>query len=182
MQKQGFNYNFIGRFDISDIIEEVSSFKDQWERDVSRQKTYKEHKDTKTYMLQDVPLSWSKGQSLEPIKKYKNDHEWDILNTIFTSIKDRYPGVIARVMYINLPSGKSVPYHKDSGYYLFSVRRFHIPIITNDRVSYTVGGEKKFMREGECWEINNNNHHSVSNDGNQDRVHLVIDLIPDESI
>lgn len=182
MQKQGFNYNFIGRFDVSDIKKEVSSFNGQWEKDVSRQNKYKEHKDTKTYMLQDVPISWTKGQDLLPVKKYDHDYEWDILSKIFNSIKDKYPGVIARVMYINLPSGKSVPYHKDGGYYLFSVRRFHIPIITNDRVSYTVGDEKKFMREGECWEINNNNHHSVSNDGDNDRVHLVIDLIPYESI
>jgi gentisate 1,2-dioxygenase len=182
LEKQGFNYNFIGRFDISKVKEEVISFQDQWEKDVSRQKKYKEHKDTKTYMLQDVPLTWSKGQTLNPVKKYENDYEWEILSDIFTGLNNKYSGSIARVMYINLPSGKNVPYHKDSGYYLYNVRRFHIPILTNNLVYYTVGDEKKVMREGECWEINNNSYHSVSNNGDSDRVHLVIDIIPDESM
>jgi Aspartyl/Asparaginyl beta-hydroxylase len=33
------------------------------------------------------------------------------------------------------------------------------------------------MNEGECWYINANFTHSVANNGNEDRIHLVIDGI-----
>ena len=31
------------------------------------------------------------------------------------------------------------------------------------------------MREGEIWEINNQNLHSVDNNSNEDRIHFIID-------
>ena len=35
------------------------------------------------------------------------------------------------------------------------------------------------MKEGEIWEINNNEkEHSVENNGNEDRIHLLIDFLP----
>ena len=35
------------------------------------------------------------------------------------------------------------------------------------------------MKEGEIWEINNNEKkHSVENDGTEDRIHLLIDFLP----
>jgi aspartyl/asparaginyl beta-hydroxylase (cupin superfamily) len=68
--------------------------------------------------------------------------------------------------------------HTDKGDYLSTVRRFHIPIITNDLVSYTVNGERVHMKQGECWEINNLKSHSVLNESDTDRVHLLIDIFP----
>jgi aspartyl/asparaginyl beta-hydroxylase (cupin superfamily) len=64
----------------------------------------------------------------------------------------------------------------DSGYSLESCNRIHIPIITNNEVYFTVGGERKNLKDGEMWQINNNNKmHSVENNSNQDRIHLITD-------
>lgn len=180
MFKKEFNYNFIEKFDVSFIKHEVLNFTNQWHKDTSRQNTYKAHKDTLTYMLQDVSLLWKMGEPLDPVKKYEADYEWDLLSDIMGTLLQKCPGSIGRVMYINLPSGKNVPYHRDGGYYLSNVRRFHIPIITNDDVLYIIGEEEKNMKQGECWEINNNNYHSVVNNGESDRVHLVMDIVPNE--
>ncbi|MEL6865420.1 MAG: aspartyl/asparaginyl beta-hydroxylase domain-containing protein, partial [Bacteroidota bacterium] len=53
--------------------------------------------------------------------------------------------------------------------------RIHIPITTNDQVSFVLGGEQLRMLPGECWYTNVNFTHSVANNGSTDRVHLVID-------
>ena len=45
-------------------------------------------------------------------------------------------------------------------------------------MSYTVNGETVNMKEGECWEINNQRPHSVLNDSDIDRVHLLVDIFP----
>ena len=52
----------------------------------------------------------------------------------------------------------------------------HIPIITNEKVFFQVGDEIKIFKEGEIWKINNTGKsHSVVNNSNEDRVHLIVD-------
>jgi aspartyl/asparaginyl beta-hydroxylase (cupin superfamily) len=54
-------------------------------------------------------------------------------------------------------------------------KRTHIPIITNSEVTFIVGGETKYLKEGEIWEIDNSKEHSVNNNSNVDRIHLIMD-------
>ena len=54
----------------------------------------------------------------------------------------------------------------------------HIPIITNKKVYFSVGEEKKNLKSGEMWEINNSKKsHAVKNNSKEDRIHLIIDWI-----
>ncbi len=55
--------------------------------------------------------------------------------------------------------------------------RIHIPIQTNDKVIFTVDKKPLPMQEGECWYANFNRPHFVSNEGETDRIHLVIDCL-----
>jgi aspartyl/asparaginyl beta-hydroxylase (cupin superfamily) len=87
-------------------------------------------------------------------------------------------GVVGQALYIKLPAGKIIDPHEDGGDYLYHTCRHHIPIITNPGVGFFIDGETQHMKEGECWEINNNKTHAVFNKGETDRVHLLIDIIP----
>jgi hypothetical protein len=53
--------------------------------------------------------------------------------------------------------------------------RLHIPIATNPGVEFLVNGTPAVMRPGECWYLRLSDPHSVRNDGDTPRVHLVID-------
>jgi hypothetical protein len=53
--------------------------------------------------------------------------------------------------------------------------RIHIPIMTDDRVEFFVGGRRVVMYEGEAWCIDFSLPHRVTNGSDKDRVHLVID-------
>lgn len=55
--------------------------------------------------------------------------------------------------------------------------RIHVPIITNNDVKFYLEGERLIMEEGSCWYLNLSRQHSVLNEGNADRIHLVIDGI-----
>jgi aspartyl/asparaginyl beta-hydroxylase (cupin superfamily) len=58
--------------------------------------------------------------------------------------------------------------------------RVHIPIITNKDVFFKIEDQIKQLKEGEMWEINNSERlHSVENNSNKDRIHLIIDWIND---
>jgi hypothetical protein len=174
------SYRYIDTFDVSEISKSVSRFDKEWAIDTSRQHMFKEHKDTYTYMIQNFPLAWTPGSEVKVEKRYADERHYLEIKELIEKLLVLNPGIVARVMYIKLPAKKNVPHHKDSGWYLSNVKRFHIPVLTNDKVSYTVNDELKFMKVGECWEINNTAYHSVFNDGDTDRVHLVVDIIPKE--
>jgi tetratricopeptide (TPR) repeat protein len=56
--------------------------------------------------------------------------------------------------------------------------RIHLPIVTNEDVVFHVGGEEINMHAGELWEINNGTVHGVENRGTEDRIHLIVDWMP----
>jgi len=53
--------------------------------------------------------------------------------------------------------------------------RLHVPVFTNPSVEFYLNNVLVKMQEGECWYINANLPHRVSNKGTTDRIHLVID-------
>lgn len=58
--------------------------------------------------------------------------------------------------------------------------RIHIPVITNTRVKFFLEEEQIPMQEGTCWYLNLSLQHSVNNESDINRVHLVIDGIAND--
>ena len=84
-------------------------------------------------------------------------------------------------MFTLLKSGTEIYPHTDdeAGIINTSIsytHRVHIPLQTNDKVTFTVGGEDRVMQCGEVIEIDNLKEHRVVNNGDTDRIHLVIDF------
>lgn len=77
---------------------------------------------------------------------------------------------------LRLGAGAEIKPHTDhelgyeDGYF-----RLHVPIVTNQDVTFILDGDRLPMLPGECWYINANFEHSVVNAGTTDRVHLVLD-------
>ena len=82
------------------------------------------------------------------------------------------------VRLMSLPPGGVVNLHTDymCGYE-DGIFRIHIPIVTNEAVQFTLNGQVLKMGVGEVWYTNVNLPHSVKNEGNTNRVHLVLDCI-----
>lgn len=53
--------------------------------------------------------------------------------------------------------------------------RLHIPVITHEDVEFYLDHERIYLKEGECWYLNFDLPHRISNNSNTDRIHLVID-------
>ena len=56
-------------------------------------------------------------------------------------------------------------------------KRQHIPLCTNEGVDFYVLEDLLFPKPGECWYMNFELKHRLSNNGITDRIHLVIDCI-----
>jgi len=86
----------------------------------------------------------------------------------------KFPILSARIL--KLEPGAEIKPHKDHELgYEDGNFRLHIPITTNDKVNFTLDNKLLKMLPGECWYTNVNYTHSVSNNGEVNRIHLVID-------
>ncbi len=80
------------------------------------------------------------------------------------------------VRLLKLEAGAQVHEHKDADLCFESGQvRLHIPVQTHDKVRFWLQGEPVIMNTGECWYINVNLPHALANEGETDRIHLVID-------
>ncbi len=77
------------------------------------------------------------------------------------------------VRLLKLGPGASVREHRD--FFQDDEIRVHIPIVSGPGVGFYLDGEQVVMGEGECWYMNFNRPHRVENNGDSDRIHLVVD-------
>lgn len=171
-------------FKIDDIKNEILSYKEEWVEDQSRQNTYYTHKDTETISMIVSDYNWVAGQ---PLNKYiKNNFNSDKANNeiqdIYMQISNAYDGEIIRCEIVKLKAGAKIRKHVDGGTMLHYSRRIHIPVITNPEVYFTVNNEKINMIESQGYEINNTLPHSVENNSALDRVHIIIDIMPNNML
>jgi hypothetical protein len=73
-----------------------------------------------------------------------------------------------------MPPGCGLPPHFD-GIDGIVARRYQVPLVSEPGVTLTVGGEAKWPRPGEAWQIDASRTHSVSNDSRADRITILFD-------
>jgi hypothetical protein len=170
--------------DLSSIIQEIKSFENEWLLDTSRQDKLATHKDTKMFQLRFMSYHWELGQgnTSYDINYFKNKESNDSLLSIYEYLENIYNGKVIRGEIIQMNKNSSIKSHVDGGVMLQLGRRIHIPLITNPKVIFEVFGEKKYLQVGSWYEINNIIPHSVINESEYDRVHLIIDLMPNKHL
>ncbi len=80
------------------------------------------------------------------------------------------------VRLMKLSAGASIKPHTDHDLNFEEGEvRLHVPVTTSSQVRFFLEDEQIPMLEGSCWYLNLSLKHSVINDSDKDRVHLVID-------
>jgi hypothetical protein len=171
-----------GKIDVEPFIKIIKDNNLDWDAFADRQKKYgTEHVHTKT-----IPIIFDKSFNFNHLKIIPTDN-YLLFKEELSKIEDEIKintnesGKIMRALLVKLTAGKSIRPHVDSvGFSLVLCRRIHIPIQTNDDCFFTVGNDKRNLKLGELWEINNDKkQHSVDNLGDTDRIHLIVDWIED---
>lgn len=127
----------------------------------------------------------------KPWRQFNDEHYaiWYPAAMVLPSVRPLVAEVMAQVRSENLgsvlitkiPIGCSVKPHVDFGWHreFFNVK-VYVPIYSNSRV-WNCAGEGKFvdkinMMPGETWQFDNSVIHSVRNEGESDRVTLIISM------
>jgi hypothetical protein len=164
-----FNFKKYGDIEIIDVVHLMETF--DWEDYTFRQDNFKSHTQTKT-----IPLIWD--ETKDKIIYWEN---YPLFKSLLTKLEVLFTtkigeGVLSNAILVKMPKQTSIDRHKDDYVFFKRNNRIHIPLITNENCIFEVDGEEINMKAGEVWEINNfEKEHSVVNNGNNDRIHLIVD-------
>ncbi len=128
-----------------------------------------------------LPLRSPGGDHTNPVPELMGRSEY--ADTLYM---DRFPSVkklvssmqctILSVRFLNLKAGAVIKKHTDAELaFEKGEARLHFPVITNPEVEFYCEEDRIILTGGECWYLNANLPHRVSNNGSSDRIHLVID-------
>lgn len=82
---------------------------------------------------------------------------------------------LGRAMIVSLRPGGIITPHCDEGAYARHFARYHVPLESASGNTFTVGGETVRMEVGELWTFRHDLEHTVRNDSELERVHLIVD-------
>ena len=183
-KKENWSFLELGQFDIENIKKEVVTYFSEWLIDTERQETFVTHEDTYVLELKCFDYLWYIGEQCTSKTKNSLYEKKSIieLENIYSKIEKIYKGRIIRSEIVNLKPYGRIRSHKDRGDNLFLGRRIHIPLKTNEHCVFSVGEKSIVMGEGYAYEINNSKYHKVNNYYSDNRIHLIVDVLPSEYI
>jgi hypothetical protein len=105
------------------------------------------------------------------------------LNEIADFFKQNTRVTLIRVL--RLEAGATVREHTDPTLGLHierSVIRLTIPVFINDKVTFYLNSKPVGMKQGECWYLNLTDPHRITNESDEERINITIDMEPNEWI
>jgi hypothetical protein len=84
-------------------------------------------------------------------------------------------GAFPRVMLAKMAAGGVILPHVDASPSAKWPHKIHIPLVTNDKVSFFIKPSNHHFEVGQAVEVNNLDVHAVRNDGDSDRIHLIFE-------
>lgn len=94
------------------------------------------------------------------------------------SVLQSFKTDLLSVRYLKLAARSEIKTHRDADLIFWDgFVRLHIPVITNPEVHFTIADLRFHMDAGACWFADFSKPHHVLNNGETDRIHLVIDCV-----
>lgn len=130
-----------------------------------------------------LPLRGTKGAQHPIMSIYSAPGQTEYEDTallsrcpFFQTVLRSLPFELYAVRLMALAPGSIIKPHHDNDLSIEDgFARFHIPIKTNPGVSFILNDQSVDMKAGECWYLRLSDTHSVKNEGDETRVHMVID-------
>ena len=184
------NIKEFGPVNIFDLLGRVRSMSNaNWQSQIeSRKKLAGNRPGNAVFFINDSPASCPRRNLIEEARGdainvlyYKHEPLFQTIeNIVNTQVRPFFKNALPmRVQLASLPPGEKIAPHKDIGI-LTKIHRLHIPIITSDNVHFYVKQNRYHLKTSHLYELNNAVVHSVYNQSDIERVHLLIDMLPNE--
>ena len=167
--------------DPTPFLDEIAAIEGAWDGSTGRQEKIKVQREALS-----IPLRGLRKSAIGE-RKRRDVHEsrWTTMSKLYPVArsflrdfaKDQ-DSLLSRAKIVCLPAGRRVYPHIDRGDYYKLRNRFHL-VLRSTAGSWLKAGEEEIrMQEGELWWFDNKQVHEALNDGDQDRIHMIFDLLP----
>jgi aspartyl/asparaginyl beta-hydroxylase (cupin superfamily) len=163
------------------FLDEIASVEGAWDAVTGRQDKIAVQREAMA-----IPLRGLKKSAIGERKRR------DVHESRWTSTSARYPvarafleetagaldSLLSRAKVVCLPAGRRVYPHIDRGEYYRLRNRYHLVLRSTHGSWLKAADEEVRMGEGELWWFDNDQPHEAFNDGDEDRIHMIFDLLP----
>lgn len=168
----------LGEVDCRRLIERLTTTDDSaWYEDHRRQDDYEVHVETQSIILvfftgwPEIQVSHASGWT---------DFGALAMPIMQEIVARHYPpgGMVLRVVLARLLPSCRIHLHYDRHPSFSVAHRIHVPLFLNPDVEFIVGTERIALQAQHAFELNNAMPHSVANNGDTARIHLIFDYSP----
>jgi hypothetical protein len=175
------HFQLIRSVDTAAIRAEVEAHSPLWFAQTGRQARSPAQKETFGIPLRGLRHSKVRGRRRRDVHESRYttlSRQFPATVRLLEQLATELGGELGRAKLARLPPGRKVRRHLDRGDYYRHRDRYHVVIVSPAGSPLEAGGEQVRMREGELWWFDNGTAHAARNDGSDDRVHLIFDLLP----
>lgn len=174
--------------DVGPFLREIDEHPEIWALDPERQTKVAEQRETEAVVLfdHDPALTFRQARAKHPVTYVGNPtsvaDSLPQLADFVRKLARRVRGIPGRAAVVRLrPNGK-VYEHVDWGFYYQLRDRFHLVIKSHAGSPLRTGSELRRLAEGELWWFENRIPHEAWNESEQDRIHLIVDILTARAI
>ena len=180
----GQSYRELARVDIGPLLEKVRAVDPAlWDADEHIRRQLTTNRPTRAIFLyhSDPRVQPAPGLAQSDVRRCRG---WDwfgpAVEPIIDQIRTHYaPGsVVVMCQIANLRPGGRIALHFDAAPLLCASHRIHVPLITWPEVTFHIDGAAHHFEPGVAFELNNQRLHEVHHAGTEERLHLILDLLP----
>ena len=170
--------------EVQDLIKrygEITAVDGAWDVSTTRQEKIAVQREARA-----IPLRGLRKSAIGD-RKRRDVHESRWTNTsaayplacqFLRETADSLDSLLSRAKIVCLPAGRRVYPHVDRGEYYKVRDRYHLVLRSSLGSWLKAADEEVRMQEGELWWFDNKQLHEAHNDGDEDRIHIIFDLLP----
>ena len=162
-------------------LDQLTSIDGAWADATGRQEKIQVQKEALSIPLRGLRKSAignKKRRDVHESRWTTGSQKYPLFHKFLNDFAEQYKGILGRAKIVCLPAGKRVYPHVDRGEYYRVRGRYHFVLRSTHGSWMRAGNEEVRMQEGELWWFDNNQVHEARNDGNQDRIHVIFDMLP----
>lgn len=167
--------------DTEPFLAELAAHDDVWNRITGRQDKIAVQREALAIPLRGLRKSMIYGRKRSDVHESRwttTSADFPTARAFLDDIANALACDLSRAKIVSLPAGKRVYPHIDRGEYYRLRGRYHLVLKSAQGSWLKAGDEEIRMQEGELWWFDNDQMHEAYNDGDEDRIHMIFDLLP----
>ena len=163
------------------FLTEIASVDDAWAAVTGRQDKIAVQREALAIPMRGLRKSMILGRA----KRDVHESRWTTGSIQFPKVRafleetaEKLNSSLGRAKIVCLPAGRRVYPHIDRGEYYRFRNRYHFILKSSLGSWLRAADEEIRMHEGELWWFDNDQMHEAHNDGSEDRIHIIFDLLP----